>query len=39
MMAWIRVLVMVACLFPALVECRVRHYKFNVMLNQAHCDR
>ncbi|GMP49162.1 hypothetical protein CsSME_00016232 [Camellia sinensis var. sinensis] len=32
MMAWIRVLVMVACLFPALVECRVRHYKFNVVM-------
>ncbi|THG22796.1 laccase-4-like [Camellia sinensis] len=32
MMAWIKVLVMVACLFPALVECRVRHYKFNVVM-------
>ncbi|KAL7247348.1 hypothetical protein ACSBR2_002294 [Camellia fascicularis] len=32
MMAWIRVLVMVACLFPALVECRVRHHKFNVVM-------
>ncbi|CAL5386515.1 unnamed protein product [Camellia sinensis] len=32
MMAWIKVLVMVACLFPALVECRVRHYKFNLVM-------
>ncbi|XP_023543863.1 laccase-4-like [Cucurbita pepo subsp. pepo] len=28
----IRVLVLVACIFPAFVECRVRHYKFNVVL-------
>ncbi|XP_022978138.1 laccase-4-like [Cucurbita maxima] len=28
----IRFLVLVACIFPALVECRVRHYKFNVVL-------
>ncbi|XP_022151553.1 laccase-4-like [Momordica charantia] len=28
----IRVLVLVACIFPALVECRVRHYKFDVVL-------
>ncbi|KAJ4979387.1 hypothetical protein NE237_010167 [Protea cynaroides] len=28
---WVRVLLLVAFLFPALVECRVRHYKFNVV--------
>ncbi|XP_042510514.1 laccase-4-like [Macadamia integrifolia] len=28
---WVRVLVLVACLFPAMVECRVRNYKFNVV--------
>ncbi|KGN54357.1 laccase-4 [Cucumis sativus] len=27
-----RVLVLLACIFPALVECRVRHYKFDVVL-------
>ncbi|KAG5550432.1 hypothetical protein RHGRI_015404 [Rhododendron griersonianum] len=32
MESWIRVLILVACLFPALVECRVRHYKFNVVM-------
>ncbi|XAR68850.1 Laccase [Bertholletia excelsa] len=32
MKPWVRVLVLVACLFPALVECRVRHYKFNVVM-------
>ncbi|XP_057477028.1 laccase-4-like [Actinidia eriantha] len=32
MEAWIRVLVLVACLFPAVVESRVRHYKFNVVM-------
>ncbi|PSR95069.1 Laccase-4 like [Actinidia chinensis var. chinensis] len=32
MAPWIRVLVMVACLFPVLVECRIRHYKFNVVM-------
>lgn len=31
----IRVLVLVACIFPALVECRVRHYKFNVVLKNS----
>ncbi|KAF8397334.1 hypothetical protein HHK36_016247 [Tetracentron sinense] len=31
MESWVRVLVLIACLFPALVECRVRHYKFNVV--------
>ncbi|KAL5580814.1 hypothetical protein UlMin_013256 [Ulmus minor] len=28
---WVRFLIMVACLFPASVECIVRHYKFNVV--------
>ncbi|GER25953.1 laccase [Striga asiatica] len=29
---WARVLILIACLFPVLVECRVRHYKFNVVM-------
>ncbi|GAB4833958.1 Laccase-4 [Ancistrocladus abbreviatus] len=30
---WARLLVLLAaCLFPVLVECKVRHYKFNVVL-------
>ncbi|GAV68527.1 Cu-oxidase domain-containing protein/Cu-oxidase_2 domain-containing protein/Cu-oxidase_3 domain-containing protein [Cephalotus follicularis] len=29
---WVRVLVLVACLFAALVESTVRHYKFNVVM-------
>ncbi|XP_057947772.1 laccase-4-like [Malania oleifera] len=33
--SWVRLLVLAACLFPALVECRVRHYKFNVVLRNA----
>lgn len=33
MESWVRVLVIVvACLFPVMVECRVRHYKFNVVM-------
>ncbi|KAL7248488.1 hypothetical protein ACSBR2_003257 [Camellia fascicularis] len=32
METWIRVLILAAFLFPAVVECRVRHYKFNVVL-------
>ncbi|KAK9127897.1 hypothetical protein Syun_016694 [Stephania yunnanensis] len=32
METWVRLLVLMACLFPALVECRVRHYKFNVVM-------
>ncbi|KAK9153576.1 hypothetical protein Sjap_001056 [Stephania japonica] len=32
METWLRVLVLMACLLPALVECRVRHYKFNVVM-------
>ncbi|KAJ9698616.1 hypothetical protein PVL29_007601 [Vitis rotundifolia] len=35
MAQWIRVLLLVACLFPILVECRTRHYKFNVVLRKA----
>ncbi|KAL8509175.1 hypothetical protein ACS0TY_016386 [Phlomoides rotata] len=30
--SWARVLIMIACLLPVLVECRVRHYKFNVVM-------
>ena len=33
MAPWIRVVVLVACLFPASVESMVRHYKFNVSCN------
>ncbi|KAK3226196.1 hypothetical protein Dsin_006058 [Dipteronia sinensis] len=29
---WVRLLLLVACFFPALVESRVRHYKFNVVM-------
>ncbi|KAK9153574.1 hypothetical protein Sjap_001054 [Stephania japonica] len=30
---WLRAVVLLACLMcPALVECRVRHYKFNVSM-------
>ncbi|KAF8402701.1 hypothetical protein HHK36_010789 [Tetracentron sinense] len=36
MESWVRVLVLVACLFPALVESRVRHYKFNVVMKTAN---
>ncbi|XXG66392.1 hypothetical protein AAC387_Pa05g3881 [Persea americana] len=33
MESWVRTLVLVACLlFPAVVECRIRHYKFNVVM-------
>ncbi|KAJ4972133.1 hypothetical protein NE237_005232 [Protea cynaroides] len=32
MEAWLRVLLVVVCLFPAMVECSVRHYKFNVVM-------
>ncbi|XP_010262771.1 PREDICTED: laccase-4-like [Nelumbo nucifera] len=31
MVSWVRLLVLVAFLLPSLVECRVRHYKFNVV--------
>ncbi|KAK9289494.1 hypothetical protein L1049_007649 [Liquidambar formosana] len=30
--SWVRVLVLLACLFPVVVESRVRHYKFNVVM-------
>ncbi|KAL1804662.1 hypothetical protein ACET3Z_027730 [Daucus carota] len=35
MESWIRVLMFAACLFPVLVECRVRHYKFNVVMKNS----
>ncbi|XP_031093906.1 laccase-4-like [Ipomoea triloba] len=30
--SWVRIFILVALLFPAIVECRVRHYKFNVVM-------
>ncbi|KAJ1437363.1 Multicopper oxidase, type 1 [Sesbania bispinosa] len=30
--SWVRVLFLIACILPALVECKVRHYKFHVVL-------
>eukprot|EP00256_Glycine_max_P057951 XP_014625868.1 laccase-4 isoform X3 [Glycine max] len=30
--SWVRMLFLIACIVPALVECKVRHYKFNVVL-------
>ncbi|KAL0316377.1 UNVERIFIED_CONTAM: Laccase-4 [Sesamum radiatum] len=30
--SWLRVLILLGCLFPVLVQCRVRHYKFNVVM-------
>ncbi|NP_001312019.1 laccase-4-like precursor [Nicotiana tabacum] len=33
MNSWIRLfIVLAACLFPLVVECRIRHYKFNVVM-------
>ncbi|KAK2966129.1 hypothetical protein RJ640_018382 [Escallonia rubra] len=32
MESWIRVVILVACMLPMLVECRVRHYKFDVVM-------
>ncbi|GMY25452.1 laccase-4 [Fagus crenata] len=32
MNSWVRVLVLVLCLFPVLIECKVRNYKFDVVL-------
>ncbi|XP_010256659.1 PREDICTED: laccase-4 [Nelumbo nucifera] len=32
MVSWVRLLLLVAFLLPALVECRIRHYKFNVVM-------
>ncbi|XP_011019151.1 PREDICTED: laccase-4 isoform X2 [Populus euphratica] len=29
---WLRFILLAVCLFPALVQCRVRHYKFNVVM-------
>ncbi|XP_043717738.1 laccase-4-like isoform X2 [Telopea speciosissima] len=29
---WVRVLLLVVCLFPAMVECRVRNYTFHVVM-------
>ncbi|KAL5721167.1 laccase [Ranunculus cassubicifolius] len=29
---WYRLLVLMLCLYPAMVECMVRHYKFNVVM-------
>ncbi|XP_065878764.1 laccase-4-like [Euphorbia lathyris] len=33
---WIRLLLVVACLFPASVDCMVRHYKFNVVMKKTN---
>ncbi|KAJ4850520.1 Laccase-4 [Turnera subulata] len=35
MESWVRFLLLAVCLFPALVECRVRRYNFNVMMKSA----
>ncbi|KAM3287766.1 laccase-4 [Capsicum chacoense] len=32
MESWLRILFLFGCLFPALVECRIRRYNFNVMM-------
>ncbi|KAH6761997.1 Laccase/Diphenol oxidase family protein [Perilla frutescens var. hirtella] len=32
MEGWVRVLLLVACMYPVLVECAVRRYQFNVMM-------
>ncbi|KAL2250425.1 UNVERIFIED_CONTAM: Laccase-10 [Sesamum indicum] len=29
---WVRVFILVACLLPAVVQCKVRHYQFNVVM-------
>ncbi|KAI4353238.1 hypothetical protein L6164_002203 [Bauhinia variegata] len=31
MASWVRILILISCILPALVECRVRHYKFHVV--------
>ncbi|KAI4356011.1 hypothetical protein L6164_000065 [Bauhinia variegata] len=31
MASWVRIIFLIACILPALVECRVRHYKFHVV--------
>ncbi|CAI9779225.1 unnamed protein product [Fraxinus pennsylvanica] len=33
---WFRVLILVACLYPAYVECRVRRYQFNVVMKNTN---
>ncbi|XP_041025660.1 laccase-4-like [Juglans microcarpa x Juglans regia] len=33
--SWVRVLVLLGCLFPAFIECRLRHYKFNVVMKNS----
>ncbi|KAF3449697.1 hypothetical protein FNV43_RR10428 [Rhamnella rubrinervis] len=33
--SWVRFLFLVACFLPALVECRVRNYKFNVVFKNS----
>ncbi|XP_031265112.1 laccase-4-like [Pistacia vera] len=33
--SWLRLLLLVACVFPLVVECRVRHYKFNVVMKNS----
>lgn len=30
MEVWVRVLILVACMYPVMVECAVRRYQFNV---------
>ncbi|KAF9591460.1 hypothetical protein IFM89_004158 [Coptis chinensis] len=35
MESWARVIVLMVCLLPVLVECRVRHYKFNVVMHNS----
>ncbi|XP_041027140.1 laccase-4-like [Juglans microcarpa x Juglans regia] len=32
--SWVRFLALLVCLFPALIECRVRHYKFDVVMRK-----
>ncbi|KAJ0028663.1 hypothetical protein Pint_35224 [Pistacia integerrima] len=33
--SWLRLLLLVGCVFPLVVECRVRHYKFNVVMKNS----
>ncbi|BAT84173.1 hypothetical protein LR48_Vigan03g098700 [Vigna angularis] len=30
--SWVRILIFIACIVPPLIDCKVRHYKFNVVL-------
>ncbi|KAG2685986.1 hypothetical protein I3843_10G146400 [Carya illinoinensis] len=32
--SWVRFLALLVCLFPALIECSVRHYKFDVVMRK-----